>query len=105
MEWLGAESNRRHADFQSAALPTELPSPGYAAEELSGLGCAVGGLKFAVVCRSKASQMQAVIRLRSGMCIPPQSPPTDQSDQCAQGPRMGIPLTARASWTVMDGPQ
>ena len=25
-EWLGAESNRRHADFQSAALPTELPS-------------------------------------------------------------------------------
>jgi proton glutamate symport protein len=26
MEWLGTESNRRHADFQSAALPTELPS-------------------------------------------------------------------------------
>jgi hypothetical protein len=26
--WLGAESNRRHADFQSAALPTELPSRG-----------------------------------------------------------------------------
>src|SRR5215831_21238159 len=26
-EWLGTESNRRHADFQSAALPTELPSP------------------------------------------------------------------------------
>src|SRR5438874_4307307 len=25
-KWLGAESNRRHADFQSAALPTELPS-------------------------------------------------------------------------------
>ena len=24
--WLGTESNRRHADFQSAALPTELPS-------------------------------------------------------------------------------
>jgi hypothetical protein len=24
--WLGAESNCRHADFQSAALPTELPS-------------------------------------------------------------------------------
>ena len=23
--WPGAESNRRHADFQSAALPTELP--------------------------------------------------------------------------------
>ena len=22
--WLGTESNRRHADFQSAALPTEL---------------------------------------------------------------------------------
>src|ERR1041385_2443410 len=26
--WPGAESNRRHADFQSAALPTELPGPG-----------------------------------------------------------------------------
>ena len=27
MLWLGAESNRRHVDFQSTALPTELPSP------------------------------------------------------------------------------
>jgi hypothetical protein len=27
-EWcLGPESNQRHADFQSAALPTELPRP------------------------------------------------------------------------------
>ena len=25
--WLGAESNHRHRDFQSPALPTELPSP------------------------------------------------------------------------------
>ena len=25
-EWLGTESNRRHKDFQSSALPTELPS-------------------------------------------------------------------------------
>ncbi len=25
-EWAGAELNRRHADFQSAALPTELPA-------------------------------------------------------------------------------
>jgi RNA polymerase sigma-70 factor, ECF subfamily len=25
LEWPGTESNRRHADFQSAALPTELP--------------------------------------------------------------------------------
>jgi hypothetical protein len=24
--WLGAESNHRHKDFQSSALPTELPS-------------------------------------------------------------------------------
>ena len=24
--WLGTESNRRHEDFQSSALPTELPS-------------------------------------------------------------------------------
>ena len=27
--WFGAESNRRHADFQSAALPTELPNHSY----------------------------------------------------------------------------
>src|SRR5439155_12172163 len=25
-KWLGAESKRRHEDFQSSALPTELPS-------------------------------------------------------------------------------
>ncbi len=25
-KWLGTESNRRHEDFQSSALPTELPS-------------------------------------------------------------------------------
>ena len=25
-KWLGTESNRRHGDFQSPALPTELPS-------------------------------------------------------------------------------
>ncbi len=27
-EWPGTELNRRHADFQSAALPTELPGQG-----------------------------------------------------------------------------
>ena len=27
--WLGAELNRRHKDFQSSALPTELPSQNY----------------------------------------------------------------------------
>lgn len=26
LRWLGTESNRRHMDFQSIALPTELPS-------------------------------------------------------------------------------
>ena len=25
-EWAGAELNRRHEDFQSSALPTELPA-------------------------------------------------------------------------------
>src|SRR5581483_11736817 len=29
--WPGTESNRRHADFQSAALPTELPGLAYRA--------------------------------------------------------------------------
>src|SRR6266699_3676760 len=32
-EWPGAESNCRHADFQSAALPTELPGPTPATED------------------------------------------------------------------------
>ncbi len=26
-QWSGAELNRRHVDFQSTALPTELPDP------------------------------------------------------------------------------
>lgn len=30
IKWLGTESNCRHADFQSAALPTELPSRSFA---------------------------------------------------------------------------
>src|SRR5205085_1142248 len=29
--WLGAELNRRHKDFQSSALPTELPSQAFLA--------------------------------------------------------------------------
>ena len=33
--WLGAESNRRHVDFQSTALPTELPSR----KIVPGIGC------------------------------------------------------------------
>src|SRR5207249_7669536 len=49
-KWPGAESNCRHADFQSAALPTELPGRTYAGEELSGLSGAVGVPMFAVVC-------------------------------------------------------
>src|SRR5467141_2465936 len=40
--WPGAESNCRHADFQSAALPTELPGRTYAGEELSGPSDGVG---------------------------------------------------------------
>jgi hypothetical protein len=31
--WLGAELNRRHKDFQSSALPTELPSRVWASIE------------------------------------------------------------------------
>lgn len=26
-QWVGADLNRRHTDFQSVALPTELPTP------------------------------------------------------------------------------
>src|SRR5256885_6666377 len=41
----GGERSRRHADFQSAALPTELPGRAYAGEELSGPTGAVGVAK------------------------------------------------------------
>src|SRR5438309_4411601 len=39
-EWPGAESNCRHADFQSAALPTELP--GRAMQQKNLAGCMIG---------------------------------------------------------------
>src|SRR5438128_6891916 len=35
-EWPGAESNCRHADFQSAALPTELPGRAMQQKNLAG---------------------------------------------------------------------
>jgi len=34
--WLGRESNPRHEDFQSSALPTELPSLSGEGERLRG---------------------------------------------------------------------
>ena len=47
--WLGAESNRRHEDFQSSALPTELPSRDVHSSEAPSVG-----RHYAVnVCRSK----------------------------------------------------
>src|SRR3989441_9102085 len=39
-EWPGAESNCRHADFQAAALPTELP--GRAMQQKNLAGCMIG---------------------------------------------------------------
>src|SRR2546425_876476 len=39
-EWPGAESNCRHADFQSAALPTELP--GRVMQQKNLAGCMMG---------------------------------------------------------------
>ena len=36
MLWCGTESNRRHMDFQSIALPTELPHLQAFSKELSG---------------------------------------------------------------------
>ena len=35
-QWPGAESNCRHADFQSAALPTELPGRAMQQKNLAG---------------------------------------------------------------------
>src|SRR4051812_19597382 len=37
-KWPGAESNCRHADFQSAALPTELPGRAMQEKNLAGSG-------------------------------------------------------------------
>src|SRR6266496_5246841 len=39
--WLGAESNRRHVDFQSTALPTELPSRDDAPTLCGDVGCSL----------------------------------------------------------------
>ena len=49
-KWLGTGSNRRHADFQSAALPTELPS--HSASPL-GAGCAASIHQFREHCKHK----------------------------------------------------
>src|SRR5881296_272297 len=38
VQWPGAESNCRHADFQSAALPTELPGRIMQQKNLAGSG-------------------------------------------------------------------
>ncbi len=38
IQWPGAESNCRHADFQSAALPTELPGRAMQQKNLAGSG-------------------------------------------------------------------
>ena len=43
--WLGAELNRRHKDFQSSALPTELPSLRRWAHIQLGL-CLIGKAEF-----------------------------------------------------------
>ena len=42
-EWPGPDSNRRHHDFQSCALPTELPRPGSARAACAAGRLAVGG--------------------------------------------------------------
>jgi hypothetical protein len=41
-EWLGPESNQRHKDFQSSALPTELPSHKNFTEYLKSVAKLVG---------------------------------------------------------------
>jgi hypothetical protein len=48
--WLGAESNRRHVDFQSTALPTELPS-----REIDNRTPGVHYAKFARLSNNEAS--------------------------------------------------
>ena len=50
VEWLGAGSNRRHQDFQSCALPTELPSqPEHEFSHAWGRRIITAGFGFATV--------------------------------------------------------
>ena len=63
--WLGTESNRRHADFQSAALPTELPSPkSFNLFELFGSSQRDGRAR---------GRRRRPIRSRTGVRCPPES--------------------------------
>ena len=52
--WLGTGSNRRHADFQSAALPTELPSH---LRRPFGTGCGQSLHNFFTFCKKKNKKM------------------------------------------------
>ena len=65
--WLGAELNRRHKDFQSSALPTELPSQTIAAtiDAVYYAQVRVGGHKTRVRLEHRKTVPQAVTELQA----------------------------------------
>ena len=66
---LGADSNHRHADFQSAALPTELPRQAVCSREGGSIGEPFGGVQPSDQ-SSTGSSVETSSTL-SGMTYPP----------------------------------
>ncbi len=84
-KWAGAESNRRHADFQSAALPPELPARESAATQITVILCPTAHMAST---RAGGHPLESSDPSRS---VPPRTPGTDETDG-------GLPVR------LLDGP-
>ncbi len=69
---LGADSNHRHADFQSAALPTELPRPAPASARSRVYRRGVGGSPACLVAGARAASQPRNRRRPAVHPAPPQ---------------------------------
>ena len=90
----GAESNHRHADFQSAALPTELPGhPGHSVNGCPGGRMAPEVVGFIVDIELSVQSRRAANRTSRGRSVPKGSP-----DRLVPGFSPQHPPGALAPW-------